>query len=186
MAFSQQSCTFFVLFHARPLSRFSCVWLCDLMGRSLPGSSVHGILRARILEWVSVPFLRGSAYNRGWTCVSCVCLHWQAGSLPVLPSACVFTPHSMLPCFPSARLPQLGGPSRKNKNGHVSMVSSSSLLRVLWYRPVTLSVPVTWLCLYYSYSYEFWKLSDKLGHHIHFERELYPPPSLMQHTFSFI
>ena len=36
----------------------SCLTLCDPMGRSPPGSSVHGILQARILEWVVIPFSR--------------------------------------------------------------------------------------------------------------------------------
>ena len=35
-----------------------CLTLCDHMDRSPPGSSVHGILQARILEWVAVPFSR--------------------------------------------------------------------------------------------------------------------------------
>ena len=39
----------------------SCPTLCDPMDRSLPGSSVHGILHARILEWVSISF-SGEAY----------------------------------------------------------------------------------------------------------------------------
>ena len=38
----------------------SCPPLCDLMDCSLPGSFVHGILQARILEWVAIPFSRGS------------------------------------------------------------------------------------------------------------------------------
>ena len=37
----------------------SCPTLCNPMDCSLPGSSVHGILQARILEWVAVPFSRG-------------------------------------------------------------------------------------------------------------------------------
>ena len=36
----------------------SCLTLCDPMGCSSPGSSVHGILQARILEWVAIPFSR--------------------------------------------------------------------------------------------------------------------------------
>ena len=36
----------------------SCLTLCDSMDGSLPGSSVHGILQARILEWVAIPFPR--------------------------------------------------------------------------------------------------------------------------------
>ena len=37
----------------------SCVNLCDPMDCSLPGSSVHGILQARLLEWVAILFSRG-------------------------------------------------------------------------------------------------------------------------------
>ena len=37
---------------------------CDPMNCSLPGSSVHGILQARILEWVAIPFSRGSFWPR--------------------------------------------------------------------------------------------------------------------------
>ena len=43
------------------LSHFYRVRLCDPMDYSLPGSSVYGILQARILEWVAVPFSRGSS-----------------------------------------------------------------------------------------------------------------------------
>ena len=42
----------------------SRVWLCDPMDCSWSGSSVHGILQARILEWVAIPFFRGS-FNPG-------------------------------------------------------------------------------------------------------------------------
>ena len=41
------------------LSHFSCVWLCDPIDYSLPGSSVYGILQARIQEWVTMPSFRG-------------------------------------------------------------------------------------------------------------------------------
>ena len=50
--------------------------LCDPMVCSLPCSSVHGILQARILEWVAIPFSRGSSRPRNRTLVSCI-----AGSL---------------------------------------------------------------------------------------------------------
>ena len=39
----------------------SCLPLCDPMDCSSPGSSAHGILQARILEWVAIPFSRGSS-----------------------------------------------------------------------------------------------------------------------------
>ena len=38
------------------LSHFSCVWLCDLIDRSPPGSPIPGILQARTLEWVGISF----------------------------------------------------------------------------------------------------------------------------------
>ena len=38
-----------------------CLTLCDPVDCSPPGSSVHGIFQARILEWVAVPFSRGSS-----------------------------------------------------------------------------------------------------------------------------
>ena len=42
------------------------------MDCSPPSSSVHGILHARILEWVAVPFPRGSSQPRDWIHVSCI------------------------------------------------------------------------------------------------------------------
>ena len=45
---------------------------CDPMDCSLPGSSVHGILQARIPEWVAISFSRGSSQPRNQTRVSCI------------------------------------------------------------------------------------------------------------------
>ena len=56
--------------HAKSLQ--SCPTLCDPMDCSLPGSSVHGILQARILEWAAISFSRGSSQPRDWTCISYV------------------------------------------------------------------------------------------------------------------
>ena len=49
------------LVSARVSCHFSCVCLCDPKDCSPPGSSVHRILQARILEWVAIPFSRGSS-----------------------------------------------------------------------------------------------------------------------------
>ena len=38
-----------------------CPTLCDPMDRNPLGSSVHGILQARILEWIAIPFSRGTS-----------------------------------------------------------------------------------------------------------------------------
>ena len=45
----------------------SCVWLSATPWTGLPGSSVHGILQARTLEWVAFPFSRGSSQPRDQT-----------------------------------------------------------------------------------------------------------------------
>ena len=55
----------------------SCLTLCDLMDCSWPGSSVHGISQARILEKVAIPPL-GDLPNPGIKLVCHLCLlHWQ-------------------------------------------------------------------------------------------------------------
>ena len=51
--------------HAESLQ--SCPTLCDPMDCSPPGSSVHGIHQARILEWVAIPFSR-------WRMDTCICM----------------------------------------------------------------------------------------------------------------
>ena len=60
----------------------SCPTICDPMDYSPPGFSAHGILRARLLEWVVMPSSRGSSQPRDRTHISCL-LHWQASSLPL-------------------------------------------------------------------------------------------------------
>ena len=55
-----------------------CLTLCDPMDCSLPGSSVHGIIPARILEWVAISFSKGSSRPRDRTMS-----HWQVDSLPL-------------------------------------------------------------------------------------------------------
>ena len=66
----------------------SCLTLCDPMNCSPPGSSIHGIFQARILEWVAISYSRGSSPPRDRThvsCSSCVsrrmlyhCATWEA------------------------------------------------------------------------------------------------------------
>ena len=50
----------------------SCLILCDHMGCSPPGSSVHGIFQARIQQKVAISSSRGSPQPRDWTHVSCI------------------------------------------------------------------------------------------------------------------
>ena len=49
-----------------------CPTLCGPMDCSPPGSSVHRIFQARILEWVAFSYFRGSSRPREQTCVSCI------------------------------------------------------------------------------------------------------------------
>ena len=58
-----------------------CLSLCDLMDYSLPGSSVHGSLQARILKWVAMP-LR-SSQPRDWTHLSYVLLYHRWFNYPL-------------------------------------------------------------------------------------------------------
>ena len=58
--------------HAWVLSCFNCVQLCDPTDYTPPGSSVHEILQARILEWVAMLSSRGSSQPRDQTHVSYV------------------------------------------------------------------------------------------------------------------
>ena len=49
-----------------------CLTLCNSMDCSLPGSSVHGIFQARVLEWVAISFARGSSQPRDQTQASLI------------------------------------------------------------------------------------------------------------------
>ena len=161
------------------LSHFSHVWLCNSMDWSLPGSSLHGILQARILEWVAMPSSRESSRSRNWTRVSYVLekeiathsstfarkipwteepgrlqsmgsqrvghdcmislslslflcfLHWQVGSLPLVPQGAVWWLVKLLPrlqmkcvCLFSTSSPVLTGSS----GCWISMLTSATQL----------------------------------------------------------
>ena len=58
-----------------------CLTLRDSMNCNSPGSSVHGIFQARILEWVAISYSRGSSWPRNWTHISCtgrqILYHWD-------------------------------------------------------------------------------------------------------------
>ena len=56
---------------AKVLVTQSCLTLCDAVDCSSPGTSVHEISQARTLEWVVMPFSRGSHQPRNQTLVSC-------------------------------------------------------------------------------------------------------------------
>ena len=59
--------------HAKVLQL--CLTLRDPVDCRPPGSSVHGVLQARILEWIAIPFIRGSSQPReriGLPYISCI------------------------------------------------------------------------------------------------------------------
>ena len=71
---------------AQSLSRVQL--FCDPMDYRLPGSSVPGILQARMLEWVAMPSSRGSSPPRDGThvsCVSCIADGFLTAEPPVKP-----------------------------------------------------------------------------------------------------
>ena len=82
---------------------------CDPMDCSLPGSSVHGISQARILEWVTISSSRGSSWPRDGTQVSCIgrriLYHWATreplGSVPLSSTLTTVSIISLgaLPCW---------------------------------------------------------------------------------------
>ena len=93
----------------------SCLILCNPTDCSPPGSSVHWILQARILEWVAISFSRGSSWPRDWAQVSCTAGRflgvifskgkgdWIWGCLVVLASGTsrkLTSPHLAVFCIP--------------------------------------------------------------------------------------
>ena len=72
----------FICLHAKSLQ--SSLTLFDPLDCSPPGSSVHGILQAKILQWVAIYSSGGSSWFRTWTCVSYrAAPAVQADSLPL-------------------------------------------------------------------------------------------------------
>ena len=111
----------------------SCLTLCDPMDCSPPGSSVHGILQARILEWVAMPSSSRSSQPRDRTCISCIsCIagrfftHWVSWEAEVNISAA----HQILLILPSRHLLGLHLPtSYKCSYGQVTYFSKCSMTR---------------------------------------------------------
>ena len=85
----------------------SCPTLCDPKDCSPPGFSVHGILQARMLEWVAIPFSWESSQPRVWTQVSCITGRfftiWSTRKAPLFPKATFYDSN----CLVSIRNSQL-------------------------------------------------------------------------------
>ena len=63
--------------------------LCDPVDCSPPGSCVHGLLQARILEWVAMPSSRGSSWPRDHSCISCTACRFFTTEPPLKPHICI-------------------------------------------------------------------------------------------------
>ena len=133
----------------------SCVWLCELMNYSLPDSSVHGILQARILEWVAISFSRGSSQLRDWTHISCVsCIgrqilyHQHHLSETFLPKYA--TPH-LWPSTASHLFNQIGH-SIDNMLQDKNQASSNSILSVSGFFSSSQKTLVASFCSYKTYT----------------------------------
>ena len=70
---------------ARMLSHVSDIWLYNSIDYSPPGSSFHGILKAKILEWVAILPSRGSFPTQASNLHLLCLLYWKASSLPLAP-----------------------------------------------------------------------------------------------------
>ena len=73
-----------VYVHIRPVLHAQS-WPCDPTDYSQPGSSVHGIFQAQILEWFAISSSRGSSLTQELNPHLVCLLHWQADSLLLSP-----------------------------------------------------------------------------------------------------
>ena len=72
---------------------------CNSMDCSPPGSSVHGISQARILEWVAISFSKGSSQPRGQTCISCLAYRFFTTEPPGKPLNGLLVSKTEFLCF---------------------------------------------------------------------------------------
>ena len=72
---------------------YTAIILCDPMDCSLPGSSIHGIFQARVLEWVVISFSRGSSQPRNWTQI------WATREAPIIGRSWPWLPFQKWACL---------------------------------------------------------------------------------------
>ena len=91
-----------VCMHAR-----SYLTLCDPLDCSPPGSSVHGIFQARMLEWVAISYSRRSCWHRDWTHIPCIS-RWVLYHCATWETSLTFPKYSFVPLS----WEQLGSPQK--------------------------------------------------------------------------
>ena len=141
---------FIYIFYNPYLSPFFAGWLlshvqlfCDTMDCSPPGSSVHGISNVRMLEWVAIPFSKGSFWFRDQTHISWigkqVLYCWATWEAPFSPRLGGFDHRDLFPHSPGgweseirvqAELVSSWGLSPRLVDGHILPASSDGLLRL--------------------------------------------------------
>ena len=97
--------------HITCLVTQSCLTLCNPIDCSLPGSSIHWIFQARILEWVAISSSRGIFPSQGLNLHLFCLLHWQADSLPLAPPGKPYFTHSLNSVYISILISQFIPPS---------------------------------------------------------------------------
>ena len=97
------------------MKSLSRVWLCDPMDCSLPGSSIHGIFQARVLEWVGIAF---SIIYFNWRLITLQYCSGVCYTLTWISHGCTCAPHH----DPPSHLP-----SQTNYQGHPSAPALSTL-----------------------------------------------------------
>ena len=130
----------FIVIHCCCLVAKLCLTLCDPMDWRLPGSSVHGISQARILQWVAISFSRGSSQPGDLTQLSCII----GESLPSEPAGKIMYYHKLNDTPTGAlTVPRLiikgqkvgGGPVPGNLHSFSKVVGTILPLISLWIFP---------------------------------------------------
>ena len=115
---------------ARALVAQLCLTFCNPLDCRLPSSSVHGILQARMLEWIAIPFSRASSWPRDGTQVSCITSKlfsvWGS-TIEEIKTKCYWAPKSSWVKLPSQRRAQFEGKSTAEKNGLMQLALPSFL-----------------------------------------------------------
>ena len=113
----------------------SCPTLCNPMDCSTPGSSVHGISQARILEQVAISFPRGSPWSRDWPLISCITGGFVTAEPPGKPQILELSSHK------SGNARTTG---RWKRHGKIPLGPSKGLL-ILWSRNLLCCIgPCLW------------------------------------------
>ena len=110
----------------------SCPPLCDPLDCSPPGSSIHGTLQARILEWLAISSSRGSSRHRDRTHISCVsCIgrlilyHWTTKEVQAMANWTRTAPRPGMASLQDGEHTELAGHEKFYSNGAIRFLPAS-------------------------------------------------------------